>query len=209
MLACCRWFPETGCLLSRIIVAGADPGLTGGVFATDGEVFVGRALEYTRDGDTPILTVSSLSEWLGDVVTTLGALPEKLFIERVYNFPTDSRRAAFTFGWVAGQLTGFFEAMDYLVSNPFPHRRMQLVPPKVWQNATLKPFIEVTEGEDRSSRKKALKQASVAYMADKFPGVNLLATKRSKVPHSGMADAAVLAHWGFTQERKLHDSFDT
>ena len=40
------------------------------------------------------------------------------------------------------------------------------------------------------------KAAAIAYCARRYPAASLLATPRSRTPHTGLADALCLAEWG-------------
>ncbi len=175
------------------IVVGVDPGLSGGAACTDGERFFTFPLAYEKVGDTPLLLSGDFLSWLSSLPT-----PTAFYVENVYNFPTDSRRAAFTFGWVAGMVTEACQSYAARVG-----ATLHLTPPKTWQRDTLTPYMPVFEEKPtRQEKKKALKASSALFMASQFPSVSLLATPRSRVPHSGLSDACVLAFWGWQREAR-------
>lgn len=79
-----------------------------------------------------------------------------------------------------GRAMALVEAICATLGIPY-----QLVAPRTWQSR----MHLGTSGTD-------LKQRSIQAAQRLFPGVSLLRTERSRVPHDGMAEALLLAEWG-------------
>jgi crossover junction endodeoxyribonuclease RuvC len=95
------------------------------------------------------------------------------YVEKVGAMPKQGVTSMFNFGFVTGGVHGVLAA--------FAIPRYS-VPPTEWKNVVLK---GTTKDKD----------AAVEYCRMAWPETNLLATPRSKKPHSGMADALCIAKY--------------
>ena len=82
----------------------------------------------------------------------------------------------FQFGLGKGILMGLVQALGH---------RYTLVNPKAWQKIA---WEGVTKQKDT-------KQTSLIAAKRLFPGESFLATERSRVPHDGLVDAALIAYY--------------
>lgn len=96
-------------------------------------------------------------------------------IEKAQPRPHDGKKSAFANGLHNGYLRGLFVTRDI---------PMQLVTPQAWKKVIL-----AGTGKD--------KDAAIAYVRDRHPGVNLLRTRKCTRAHDGMADAACIAEYGW------------
>lgn len=101
----------------------------------------------------------------------VGAQPALTVIERVGAMPGQGVTSMFNFGVGYGAWLGMLAALG------FPH---EAVTPQKWKAAVL-------------GGTKKDKQAAIEFIQRRFPGESLMATKRSRVPHDGMAESACLA----------------
>lgn len=109
-----------------------------------------------------------------------------ILIEEVHAIPRSSARATFNFG------KNFQMAVcaANLCITP-----SELVAPRKWQAPIYNegiPLFKTINGKNRRDTK------GMAALAAKrlFPDESFLKTKKSRVPHDGMIDAALIAYWG-------------
>lgn len=149
------------------VVAGIDPGLDGAVAILEGDVLSLHA--------TPVIKADKGGKRAFDLPAMKGLFgrvrPDLVVVEAVGPMPKQGVTSTFNFGMGYGCWIGILCGLG------IPY---QLVKPQQWQKAIL-------SGTARD------KQAAIEFVTRRFPGVSLLATPRSKVPHDGMADAACLA----------------
>lgn len=156
-------------------VLGFDPGRTGGYAAID--TATGQA---ARVWTMPL--AGRRIDWR-QVAMDLDAFHHAVaYVEKVNAMPKQGVSSTFAFGASYGGLQGLLAAM----SIPY-----ELVAPKRWQMGVLK---DTTKD----------KAATAEWCARRHPEANLLATERSRKPHSGICDALAIAHYGWTQERGEH-----
>lgn len=146
---------------------GIDPGLAGGIaIITDIDVEVTPTL---LEGDE--IDIGQMRCWLE---TYIDIRQPVAIIEKVHSMPEQSAQSGFTFGLVTGEMRGMLKAM-YI---PF-----FTITPQAWKKAVL-------VGTDHS------KDAAIAFCRNAYPNIPLLATSRSRTPHTGIADALCMAHYG-------------
>lgn len=155
-----------------------DPGQNGGIALIDheGAMFV-RPMP-TAGGRIDI-------HQLSDLITEHPEI-RHVFIEDVHAIFGASAGNTFSFGHGLGLIEGC------LIAKRLPYTK---VPPKVWQKVMfqgVKPIHKKVKG------KKKIDCKAMALIAAKrlFPSESFLATERSKVPHDGMVDAALICCWG-------------
>lgn len=117
------------------------------------------------------------SQKLIEVVRALAEqhLEVQAWVEQVHSMPAQGVASTFTFGKGFGQILGILEALNVPTN---------LVPAGQWKGA-----IGVTHDKQTSIRKAQFL----------FPEVSLLATKRSRKPSDGMAEALLIAEYGRRQ----------
>lgn len=153
-----------------MICCGVDPGLDGAVAILDGE---GRLVLHP----TPILKADKGGKRsfdltrMQDILCPIRNVTGLVAIERVGAMPGQGVTSMFNFGMGYGIWLGLLAGLG------LPY---QAVMPAAWKKSIL-------AGTAKD------KQAAIEFIHRRFPGVSLLATPRSRVPHDGFADAACLA----------------
>lgn len=158
-------------------VLGIDPGLKGGIsLIMDSGAPIGlcRPMPLTSEGIVDPGAIVCDTE-------ALIMVKPVVFIEAVHAMPKQGVTSTFTFGKGYGQLIGMCQVKGW---------EYHLVRPQTWQKELRKHMPELDVEE------KWTKDCSVAFCEQKYPSINLLATKRSIKPHDGMADAICIAHYG-------------
>ena len=140
---------------------GIDPGKGGGIaIITDETVEVHNCPR----------TVSGMSFLIGACLSNVAAYRTKVFLEKVWAFPTDGRVGSFTFGENYGQWQGILASHEL---------EPVLVTPKTWQS-----HFEIKKGLPKNIRKKILKQMAI----DRCPSTKKITLKT--------ADALLIAIYG-------------
>jgi len=165
--------------VKMVFFYGIDPGLSGGIASYDSvtgewEVMVMPVVELKLgDGKKKrSLDHKALSEIFRDVdQNSCYAV-----LEEQHAMPRQGVASMFKTGF------GFGALKQVLVDFNIPH---EVVRAKMWQ----KEFgIYGVKGDTKEQARRICQ--------DLFPGVNLLATPRSKKPHEGMVDAVLIAGYG-------------
>ena len=153
-----------------LAILGIDPGLDGAVASI-------RRGEASAS-PTPTIAPGPGGKRRFDIagmIALLEAGPVELaVIEAVGPMPRQGVASTFRFGEGYGLWLGMLAALR------IPH---EAVAPQAWKKVVL----------SGTARDKA---AAVEFAMRRFPGVSLLATPRSRVPHDGLADALALAEYG-------------
>jgi hypothetical protein len=140
---------------------GIDPGKGGGIAViTDETVEIHNCPK----------TVDSMAHLIGMCLTNVAAYRTKVFMEKVWAFPTDGKAGLFTFGENYGQWQGILASHEL---------EPTLVTPKEWQA-----HFEIEKGLKKNIRKKILKQIA----RDKCPSTKKITLKT--------ADALLIAIYG-------------
>jgi hypothetical protein len=140
---------------------GIDPGKGGGIAVITNETVTLHNCPRTVK-DMALL----ISLCLNDVA----AYRTKVFLEKVWAFPTDGRAGSFTFGENYGQWQGILASHEI---------EPTLVTPKTWQA-----HFEIKKGLKKDIRKKILKQIAI----DRCPNIKKVTLKT--------ADALLIAIYG-------------
>lgn len=150
------------------VIVGIDPGLSGGVAIWDGCIMRAYPMptRALKKGKRDV----DVLQIQGD---GLLVHPKLVVVEKVGAMPGQGVVSMFTFGKGYGKILGMVETNLWPLEEPTPQK---------WKAVVL-------AGTDRS------KEAAVAYVKKRFPGVNLLVGKSTK-PHIGMADAVCLCEYG-------------
>ena len=104
--------------------------------------------------------------------------PDHVFLEKAQAMPKNGAVSMFKYGVSYGEIRGLLIAMAI----PFT-----LVPPRTWA----KVMHKGADGKDTTAKEKS---KEIAHRI--FPHLNFLATERSKKPHDGLIDAALIAEYG-------------
>jgi crossover junction endodeoxyribonuclease RuvC len=108
--------------------------------------------------------------------------PDVVYIEAVHAMPGQGVCSMFNFGFSTGGLHGVARALNIVVKT---------VQPRKWQKTLM--------GDAKHE-----KEDTIRFVQEKYPEVNLLATKRSKKPHDGMADAIGITTYAFFEEMNIN-----
>ena len=140
---------------------GIDPGKSGGIAVITNKTVVLHNCPRTVK-DMALLIALCLND--------VSAYRTRVFMERVWAFPTDGRAGSFTFGENYGQWQGILASHEIIPT---------LVTPKEWQS-----HFEIQKGLKKDVRKKILKQMA----KDKCPNIKKVTLKT--------ADALLIAIYG-------------
>lgn len=152
-------------------VAGIDPGKHGAIVIVDGNNVVAQWL-------MPTIGTEIDHHALDSIFHDLAAYECPVVLERVHSMPGQGVSSTFKFGMGYGCL------LQLLASHKITH---SLVLPSRWTK----------EMHTNIDSKIEPKKRSLIAVQREFPNHSFLATPRSKVPHSGLVDAALLALYGF------------
>ena len=140
---------------------GIDPGKGGGIAViTDETVQIHNCPR----------TVDSMAHLIGMCLNDVAAYRTKVFLEKVWSFPTDGRAGSFTFGENYGQWQGILASHEI---------EPVLITPKMWQS-----HFEIQKGLKKDIRKKILKQMAI----ERCPNAKKITLKT--------ADALLIAIYG-------------
>ena len=129
---------------------GIDPGKSGGIAViTDEKVKLYPCPK----------TVKDMAFLIGKCLTNFSAYKTRVFLEKVWAFPTDGRAGSFTFGENYGQWQGILASHEL---------EPTYITPKVWQT-----HFDIKKGLPKPVRKKILKQMAI----DKCPGIKRITLK--------------------------------
>lgn len=161
-------------------VLGIDPGLKG-AYAIIGPHGV-LVEPMPTVGDGKLLDLHAIASWFrahsGEI--------DMAFLEQVSAMPKQGVSSTFKFGRVYGAIEGILAACG------IPYT---LVSPRRW-------CAEMHQGVEGAVDPKEKSRIAAKRL---FPSVNLLASDLSRVPHSGMVDAVLIAAFGARQmNRKEH-----
>lgn len=162
------------------IILGIDPGLTGGLVLYNGssilEMSTMPILKEKRNGR--LKSEIDLNE-LNNLIVKFKSHNPKCFLEKVGAMPGQGVSSMFAFGKGFGILIGMLSAHEIETT---------LVPPQRWTALIHKPYAHTSLES---------KEKSKLISSKLFPSENFLATNKSKVPHTGLVDAALIAVYGY------------
>ena len=150
-----------------MIYIGVDPGLKGGLFAINGP--------YSRQLVMPTVLVKNKPKLDGiKIVEWFNKFAGQFFvtIELVHAMPKQGSVSMFSFGMGYGLIQGICLGLG------LPY---QLVRPQEWQKEMLK-------GQPKGSEYLVASRL--------WPDIDWRATERSKKPHDGLVDAALICEYG-------------
>lgn len=150
------------------LIIGIDPGKTGAITIIKGDEIETLVM--------PIIDTEIDTRAISDLFLEIRSEIQMVFLEDIFSLPKCSGSSMLSFGRSHGKIEGV------LVALRIPY---QLIRAASWQKVM---FAGVT-GTD--TKNKALKVASKL-----FPQVELKATSRSKVAHSGIVDGLLIAEYG-------------
>lgn len=161
---------------------GIDPGKNGGIaLLSDTDCIMVAAMPTNKENE---IVCSELANLLKDA--------DFVILEDVHSIFGMSAQSNFQFGRVLGIVEGVLGALnkDYIK-----------IAPKIWQKEVWGNITPIgnTTGKILKSGKPHIKvdtkATSLIVAQQLFPDVNLLATKRSKVPHDGIVDSLLIAEY--------------
>ena len=168
------------------IYVGIDPGKNGGIAIIDGDTLTTYPTPLVGD---------EISGWaVRDILTgQREGAKLSLAIEKVGAMPGQGVTSMFSFGFNTGLVTGIAQALA------IPYITVR---PQEWQKIAffgIPVQFKAAKSAAKSGKIERAKQdpKAMAAIAAKrlFPSASFLATERSKVPHDGMIDAALIAYW--------------
>ena len=142
-------------------VIGIDPGKGGGIAVITNETITLHNCPRT---------VNDMALLFGICLNDVAAYRTRVFLEKVWAFPTDGRVGSFTFGENYGQWQGILASHEL---------EPVLVTPKMWQS-----HFDIKKGIPKDKRKKILKQMAI----ERCPGIKKVTLKT--------ADALLIAIYG-------------
>ena len=140
---------------------GIDPGKGGGIAVITDE---------TIEVHNCPRTVNDMALLIGICLNNVAAYRTKVFLEKVWAFPTDGRAGSFTFGENYGQWQGVLASYELTP---------KFITPKEWQS-----HYDIKKGLKKDVRKRILKQIA----KDKCPNTKKITLKT--------ADAILIAIYG-------------
>ncbi len=162
------------------LYVGADPGLSGGlaILDEDGDVLtvIPMPTKLGARGKT-LVSCSAIWDFLEGAAETWGEI-KLVTMEENHARDTDAKDSIWSFARTTGRLEAVIELLELPMLTPTP---------QAWK-------AEMLRDTDKS------KEAAIGYVQQRYPGVNLLATARSRKPHDGMAESVLMAEFG---RRKL------
>ena len=129
---------------------GIDPGKGGGIAVITSETVTLHNCPRTVDG---------MAHLIGLCLNNVAAYRTRVFLEKVWAFPTDGRAGSFRFGENYGQWQGILASHEV---EPI------FVTPKMWQS-----HFEIQKGLKKDIRKKILKQMAI----DRCPNTKKITLK--------------------------------
>jgi len=151
-------------------VLGIDPGKFGGLaIVEDGHLKYVGPMPLTKE-----MVLDSVK--LREII--LNHNPDVVFIEKAQAMPRQGVVSMFNYGKGYGFLLGFLDALMYEVKT---------VTPRTWQGF----FYKRVPVQGKTPKERALCMANKLYT-----GFTWLKSSRSKKPHDGMVDAALIATYG-------------
>lgn len=160
-----------------MFIIGVDPGRKGALVAIDAanaEIAAKMVMPFDDDGDLDLYKINAFLS---------AHLPLKVFIEKSQAMPGNGATSMYNYGFHNGQLVTLCRLRTSMLFEVRPSTWCKgLGWDKVWDGT------RELEGKEKS--------ASIAQMLI-WPGESFIASPRSKKPHDGMVDAALIAYYGY------------
>jgi len=176
---------------------GVDPGLNGGITIMNNNEIITHVM--------PINTFKIKkkefryidNKKLRDIFLNIYNIKEaNIFIEDIHSLFGMSAKSNFSFGFGYGNLITTLDVFDL---------DYQKVTPKIWQKSVWN-SKDIVRGEPFLNKKGILKDGKIDTKATSlnavqriYPDLNLLASKRCRVPHDGIVDATLIMLYGYMQ----------
>ena len=157
---------------------GIDPGMKGGIAIIYGNVFTAIPMPILNGK----IDVNGLSSYLRTKTIEDGFISGDVccYIEQVGAYPLKGSKSIWSFGFSTGMIHTVVELL---------HIPIHTVRPQEWKKSIL-------PTKDHS------KLATIDFVSNAYPFLNLYSSSRAKVMHDGMADAICIALYG----RKQHET---
>lgn len=172
-----------------MIYVGIDVGGDGGIAAVDREgsvVFKSGIPRIKGDNVIDYLGIVDIFEEVLDLGDRMGV---RAVIEDVHSLFGMSAGSNFNFGHIKGFKEGVLKTLGI---------QYELVPPKMWQKVMWEEGDVVLK---ENKRTKDTKATSLNAAIRLWPNEDFRKTSRSKVPHDGIIDAALMAEYCRTMEQ--------
>lgn len=164
----------------EVVVLGVDPGQKGGFVSLNHkkQIVDKGTFELTKGGDLDFKAYI-------DRLRALSRKPTVAYLEEIHSIYGASSASTFSFG------RSYQMAIDGLILLGVDVRYVQ---PKVWQRVMVTVPVRTKFGGGKDTKGMALDAARMH-----FPGEGFLRTPRSRTPHDGLVDAALIALYGLSQ----------
>lgn len=153
------------------MILGCDPGLQGGLAILSDDGVITEPMPTVKAKKGELLNLAELTRWLKEQLPI-----DRAYLEMVSARPGQGVSSTFKFGRGYGAIEGILTALG------IPY---QLVTPQAWT----KVMHQGIEAADPKAK-------SLIAVSRLFPGFDLRASDRSRVPHDGMVDALLIAEFG-------------
>lgn len=155
-----------------MIVAGIDPGLSGGLFIFDTNTEEVLTLRF--HGHDSVLAIQPI------VQTLATHRPEVIYIERIFLAGREGGSSAMTIGSNYGRLTAVLDVLALTYTE---------VAPRVWQSSL-----------GLKSGSRAITKQAASDLAVKRFGLNNFIEGRARKPHDGLTDAACIVLFAINKQ---------
>lgn len=180
---------------------GIDPGIdTGGISFLDDDMILRSFATPTTPGDKSKnrIDLRAICEMIVDYIDNM-ILDRKDFedlyiyinVEDVHSTFTASKGSSFTFGGRYREPFAMAAMLDVLCSRIWTdvHIEMMEMQPKTWQSLVVAYTDKVWTADKVDTKATSIKCATRL-----FPETNFFKSERSKIPHDGMTDSALIAY---------------
>lgn len=172
-----------------MIYGGIDTGKDGGIVLVDeigAVIFKSGIPKVKATTDVDYLELVDILEKVGDIGYGSGL---KMVLEDVHSLFGMSAGSNFNFGHIKGFKEGVLKTLGI---------QYELVPPKMWQKVMWEEGDVVLK---ENKRTKDTKATSLNAAIRLWPNEDFRKTSRSKIPHDGIIDAALMAEYCRTMEQ--------
>lgn len=159
-----------------MICCGIDPGKNGAIVSID------EKFNIVYKATVPLISSSRVIDVPEFVRRIKISYADFVVMEKVGSIYGSSSKSNFTFGRVVGILEGVLYATNtkFIQSSP-----------RTWQKTA---WHGITPIKEPGGKKTNTKATSLLAARRLFPEENFLASSRSKKPHDGLVDAALIAY---------------
>jgi hypothetical protein len=168
-----------------MLVAGIDPGLTGG-FALRSEDSIILEPLPVLDGRLDLAELNRLFRFYADQIT-------HAYLEQSGTRPGQSAQSGFSTARGFGNLEGMLACLGI---------KYTTVRPQEWSPK----YDHGVQEKELSKRYTLIKKARAKIAQELYPGIDMKRTPQCKGPDSGLVDALLIATWGWEKHKPWKDS---